>query len=72
MNIKQQFTEVEFGQQKVKVPKGGYYDRFRMNPDLDEVAQDPAAGNIDFFRHITKKNCGIPSRSCLGTQLLLS
>ncbi|WP_373882973.1 acetoacetate decarboxylase [Acinetobacter pittii] len=55
MNIKQQFTEVEFGQQKVKVPKGGYYDRFRMNPDLDKVAQDPAAGNIDFFRNIPKK-----------------
>jgi len=55
MNIKQQFTEVEFGQQKVKVPKGGYYDRFRMNPDLDEVALDPAVGNIDFFRHIPKK-----------------
>ncbi|WP_252059394.1 acetoacetate decarboxylase [Acinetobacter sp. AHP123] len=55
MNIKQQFTEVEFGQQKVKVPKGGYYDRFRMNPDLDKVAQDPAVGNIDFFRHIPKK-----------------
>jgi len=55
MNIKQQFTEVEFGQQKVKVPKGGYYDRFRMNPNLDEVAQDPAAGNIDFFRKIPKK-----------------
>lgn len=54
MNTKQQFTEVEFGQQKVKVPKGGYYDRFRMNPDLDEVAQDPAVGNIDFFRHIPK------------------
>lgn len=55
MNTKQQFTEVEFGQQKVKVPKGGYYDRFRMNRDLDEVAQDPAVGNIDFFRHIPKK-----------------
>lgn len=55
MNIKQQFTEVEFGQQKVKVPKGGYYDRFRMTPDLDEIAQDPAAGNIDFFRNIPKK-----------------
>ncbi|MGN5755744.1 acetoacetate decarboxylase [Acinetobacter calcoaceticus] len=55
MNIKQQFTAVEFGQQKVKVPKDGYYDRFRMNPDLNEVAQDPAAGNIDFFRHIPKK-----------------
>lgn len=49
-----QFTEVEFGNQKVKVPKGGYYDRFRMNPDLDEVAKDPAAGNVDFFRRIPK------------------
>lgn len=48
MNTNKAFTEVEFGQQKVKVPKGGYYDRFRMNPDLDEVAKDPAAGNIDF------------------------
>lgn len=55
MNTKKQFTEVEFGQQKVKVPKGGYYDRFRMNPKLDEVAQDPAAGNIDFFRKIPKQ-----------------
>ncbi len=27
---------------------------FRMNPDLDEVAKDPAAGNIDFFRSIPK------------------
>lgn len=72
MNIKQQFTEVEFGQQKVKVPKGGYYDRFRMHPDLDEIAQDPAAGNIDFFRHIPKKNCGVTCWSCLGAELLLS
>jgi hypothetical protein len=32
----------------------GYYDRFRMNPDLDEVARDRAAGNIDFFRRIPK------------------
>lgn len=52
---KQQFTDVEFGSHKVKVPKGGYYDRFRMNPDLNEVAKDPAAGNIDFFRNIPKK-----------------
>lgn len=55
MNSHQQFTEVEFGQQKVKVPKGGYYDRFRMHPDLDQIAQDPAVGNIDFFRKIPKK-----------------
>lgn len=49
-----QTTVVEFGSQKVEVPRGGYYDRFRMNPDLDEVAKDPAAGNIDFFRTISK------------------
>jgi hypothetical protein len=49
------FTEVEFGGQKVEVPKGGYYDRFRSNPNLDEVAQDPAAGNVDFFRRIPKQ-----------------
>ncbi|WP_374729110.1 hypothetical protein [Caballeronia ptereochthonis] len=26
-----------------------------MNPNLDEVARDPAAGNIDFFRRIPKQ-----------------
>lgn len=49
------FTRVEFGPHTVDVPEGGYYDRFRMNPDLDEVARDPAAGNIDFFRRIPKR-----------------
>ncbi|MCW3478735.1 acetoacetate decarboxylase family protein [Neisseriaceae bacterium JH1-16] len=49
------FTQVEFGPHKVDVPQGGYYDRFRMNPNLDEVARDPAAGNIDFFRRIPKR-----------------
>ncbi|AYZ62205.1 acetoacetate decarboxylase [Burkholderia multivorans] len=49
------FTQVEFGTHKVEVPAGGYYDRFRMNPNLDEVARDPAAGNIDFFRRIPKQ-----------------
>ncbi|RQU46035.1 acetoacetate decarboxylase [Burkholderia cenocepacia] len=51
----QRFTQVEFGAHKVEVPAGGYYDRYRMNPNLDEVAQDPAAGNIDFFRRIPKR-----------------
>ncbi|MCH7313054.1 acetoacetate decarboxylase [Acinetobacter sp. ANC 3882] len=51
-------TIVEFGPYKVNVPKGGYYDRFRMNPNLDEVAKDPAAGNIDYFRTIPKKLVG--------------
>lgn len=49
-----QFTEVEFGGETVEVPKGGYYDRYRSNPNLDEVAQDPAVGNIDWFRRIPK------------------
>ncbi|KAJ5813646.1 uncharacterized protein N7503_000396 [Penicillium pulvis] len=48
-------VQVEFGSQKVDVPKGGYYDRYRMNPNLDEVARDPAVGpDIDFFRKIPK------------------
>ncbi|MFW1875326.1 acetoacetate decarboxylase, partial [Acinetobacter baumannii] len=51
----QHFSEVVFGHQKIQLPTGGYYDRFRMYPDLDKVAQDPAAGNIDFFRHIPNK-----------------
>lgn len=54
------FTEVTFGGQKVEVPAGGYYDRFRMNPDLDAVARDPAAGNIDFFRRFPKQM--VPTR----------
>lgn len=55
MNMSRRFTEVEFGSQKVEVLAGGYYDRYRMNPNLDEVARDPAAGNIDFFRRIPKQ-----------------
>lgn len=50
----EQFTEVDFAGHKVMVPKGGYYDRFRSNPNLDEVAKDLAAGNVDFFRRIPK------------------
>ncbi|KTC43314.1 acetoacetate decarboxylase [Pseudomonas sp. ABAC61] len=49
------FKQVEFGPHPVEVMEGGYYDRFRMNPDLDEVARDPIAGNIDFFRRIPKQ-----------------
>ncbi|KAL3484320.1 hypothetical protein BJX62DRAFT_218875 [Aspergillus germanicus] len=49
-------VQVEFGGQKIDVPKGGYYDRYQMNPNLDEVARDPAVSpNIDFFREVPKK-----------------
>lgn len=50
-----EFTEVEFGPYKVHVPKGGYYDRYQMNPDLNDVANDPEVGNIDFFKNIPKQ-----------------
>ena len=43
METDQKFTEVEFGSHKVDVIKGGFYDRFRSNPDLAEVAKDPLA-----------------------------
>ena len=48
-------TPVELGSPTVDVPAGGYYDRFRMNPELDEMARDPAAGNVDFFRRMPKR-----------------
>lgn len=38
--MEQSTTVVEFGSHEVEVFAGGYYDRFRMNPDLDEVAKD--------------------------------
>ncbi|RMZ82576.1 hypothetical protein DV738_g1530, partial [Chaetothyriales sp. CBS 135597] len=57
-------VEIEFGGHKVQVPKGGYYDRYRMNPDLDEVARDPAVAvgaggssdpDLAFFRKLGPK-----------------
>ncbi|NMN99011.1 acetoacetate decarboxylase family protein [Antrihabitans stalactiti] len=54
MNSTQDLVEVDFGGTTVDVPRGGYYDRYRSNPNLDEIAQDPAAGNIDWFRRIPK------------------
>nr|WVH32703.1 acetoacetate decarboxylase [Trichoderma asperellum] len=48
--------QIEFGGHKIDVPKGGYYDRYRMNPILDEVARDPSVGpDIEFFRKIPKR-----------------
>lgn len=45
-----------FGGHKFDVPKGGYYDRYRMNSNLDDVALDPAVGpDMDFFLKTPKK-----------------
>ena len=59
-NTSPAYTEVEFAAQKVRVIKGGYYDRFRSNPDLAAVARDPQAGNTDFFLRFPKQQ--VPSR----------
>ncbi|MGW0185759.1 acetoacetate decarboxylase family protein [Streptomyces sp. NPDC003362] len=46
--------EVDLGGRAVTVPKGGLYDRYRMNPDLDEIARDPRVSGVDFFRQLPK------------------
>ena len=45
-------TRVTHGTPEVQVPRGGW---FQDHPDLDAVARDPAAGNVDFFRRIPKQ-----------------
>lgn len=47
-------VEVELGGHTVTVPKGGLYDRYRMDTDLDEVAKDPRVPGVDFFRTLPK------------------
>ncbi|MFG2167910.1 acetoacetate decarboxylase family protein [Micromonospora chersina] len=47
-------VEIELGARTVTVPKGGLYDRFRMDTDLDEVAKDPRVRSVDFFRTLPK------------------
>ncbi|RSD10331.1 acetoacetate decarboxylase family protein [Amycolatopsis eburnea] len=55
-------VEVELGGRTVTVPKGGLYDRYRMDTDLDEVAEDPRVRTVDFFRALPKTEV----RSAIG------
>lgn len=50
----------ELGSRTVNVPKGGLYDRYRMNPNLDEIEADPRVRNVDFFRSLTKTKVDSP------------
>ncbi|GAA4525100.1 acetoacetate decarboxylase family protein [Amycolatopsis samaneae] len=56
----QETVEVELGGRTVAVPKGGLYDRYRMNTDLDEVLRDPRVGTVDFFRRLPKTKVDSP------------
>lgn len=55
-------VDVEIGGRAVPVPKGGLYDRFRMDADLDAVAEDPRVRSVDFFRTLPKTEV----RSAIG------
>lgn len=43
-------VEVTLGKRTVRVPAGGLFDRYRMQTDLDEVANDPRVAGVEFFR----------------------
>ncbi|MFE5029965.1 acetoacetate decarboxylase family protein [Streptomyces sp. NPDC056656] len=57
---KQETVKVDLGGRTVTVPKGGLYDRYRMDTDLDEVARDPRVSGVDFFRELPKTRVDSP------------
>ncbi|WP_280236071.1 acetoacetate decarboxylase family protein [Nocardia cyriacigeorgica] len=57
---RQETVEVDLGGRTVAVPKGGLYDRYRMNTDLDEVSRDPRVSSVDFFRKLRKTKVDSP------------
>ncbi|OXM42372.1 acetoacetate decarboxylase family protein [Amycolatopsis alba] len=58
-------TRVDLGGHPVDVPKGGLYDRYRMDTDLDTVAADPRVSGVDFFRRLPKTRVDSPIGSTL-------
>ena len=55
-----QTVTAQLGERTVEVPRGGLYDRYRMNPDLDEIARDPRVSGVDFFRGLSKTRVDSP------------
>ncbi|MGW7567599.1 acetoacetate decarboxylase family protein [Streptomyces tendae] len=53
-------VKVDLGGREVAVPKGGMYDRYRMNPDLDAINRDPRVSDVDFFRTLPKTTVDSP------------
>ncbi|MEU5055372.1 MULTISPECIES: acetoacetate decarboxylase family protein [unclassified Streptomyces] len=51
---------VDLGGRSVPVPKGGLYDRYRMDTDLGEVARHPRVSGVDFFRKLPKTKVDSP------------
>lgn len=53
-------VKYELGSRTVDVPAGGFYDRFRMDPDLDAIEADPRVRSVDFFRGLAKTRVDSP------------
>lgn len=51
---------VDLGGHVVEVPKGGLFDRYRMNVPLDEVVTDQRVPSVDFFRRLPKTQIESP------------
>ncbi|MFG2821673.1 acetoacetate decarboxylase family protein [Kitasatospora sp. NPDC048365] len=47
-------VKADLGGRTVSVPKGGLYDRYRMDPNLDEIARDTRVSGVEFFRQLPK------------------
>jgi hypothetical protein len=45
---------VTLGESTVEVPANGLYARYRMDTDIDAVAEDPGVPGVDFFRGLRK------------------
>ncbi|MFF8479293.1 acetoacetate decarboxylase family protein [Streptomyces sp. NPDC015414] len=58
-------VKVDLGGREVTVPKGGLYDRYRMNPNLDAIARDPRVSSVEFFRRLPKITVDSPIGSTL-------
>lgn len=60
INPARDVVEVDLGGRTVTVPKGGLFDRYRMDTDLDEVAKDARVRSVDFFRTLPKTEVRSP------------
>jgi hypothetical protein len=56
----QKTVTVDLAGRPVEVPEGGFYDRYRMDTDLDVVTADPRVSGVDFFRRLPKARVGSP------------
>lgn len=57
---RQETVEVDLGGRTVTVPRGGLYDRYRMDTDVDEVARDPRVSGDGFFRRLPRTRVDLP------------